>query len=71
LHNCDAWEQQVANNVSPEDLALVEREIGKKVRMTYADVPFEPLPERFSMLLEQLAAQEARRVEISGRSAVP
>jgi hypothetical protein len=61
----------VANSISPEDLALVEREIGRKLRMTYAEVPFEPLPERFSMLLEQLAAQEARRVETPRGSAVP
>jgi hypothetical protein len=71
LHNCDARERQVANNISPEDLALVEREIGRKLRMIYADVPFEPLPEHFSMLLEQLAAQEARCGETPEENAVP
>jgi hypothetical protein len=50
-------------DLAPTDKALIERAISGALRSIYRDVPFEPLPDDFQKLLEQLSEQEARRGE--------
>lgn len=50
-------------SLTPEDNALIEREIGNGLRSYYGPVAREPLPDEVVALLEQLEATEARSGE--------
>ena len=45
-------------HVSPDDKALIEREIGSALRRIYHGVAFEPLPDQIKARLVRLAARE-------------
>jgi hypothetical protein len=49
------------DTLAPEDSALIEREAGSVLKALYAPLVHEPLPERFTVLLEQLAVREPAR----------
>ncbi len=48
----------ITDTLSLEDSALIEREAGSALQQLYLPTVHEPLPERFTALLEQLAVEE-------------
>ncbi len=49
-----------AQDLAPHDSALIGREAGSAFRWIYRGVASEPLPDRFVVLLVELAAKEGR-----------
>jgi hypothetical protein len=47
-------------HLTPDDKALIEREIGNGLRSYFASVASEPLPDEFEALIKQLEVAEAR-----------
>jgi Anti-sigma factor NepR len=52
------WTASVAKHVRKTSDPTVQAAIGRKLRALYDEVANEPVPERFSELLKQLADQE-------------